>query len=62
MIIFHFDNFQAITRVADFFDIWSRAENSGNLANCHNVLPEQDLQPFLGVQILGELQDHASVF
>ena len=39
MIIFHFDNFQAITRVPDLFDIWSQAENSGNLANCHTVLP-----------------------
>ena len=44
MMIFHFDNFQAITRVADLFDIWSRPENSGNLANCQGtVLPEQDL-------------------
>lgn len=36
---FHFGNFQAITRVPDLFDIWSQAENSWNLANCHNVLP-----------------------
>ena len=38
IIVFHFDNFQAITRVPDLFDIWSQAENSGNLANCHPVL------------------------
>ena len=45
MIIFHFDNFQAITRVPDLFDIWSRlktwliANVLSSLSSSYSSLP-----------------------